>query len=117
MLIRSNPSYVSVWRPMTANSEHSRLTLRHDLNEDPAYVKVEGRTDTGFIFPAFGSSQQDDDTGTLYGGVVFVYNLTHIDIFVSHSNNNNWKRYWTAIYTGKQFAIKVHVCHFLNQSQ
>lgn len=68
MLIRSNPSYVSVWRPMTANSEHSRLTLRHDLNEDPAYVKVEGRTDTGFIFPAFGSSQQDDDTGTLYGG-------------------------------------------------
>uniref|UniRef100_K1Q4H9 Limulus clotting factor C n=1 Tax=Magallana gigas TaxID=29159 RepID=K1Q4H9_MAGGI len=102
MLIRSNPSYVSVWRPMTANSEHSRLTLRHDLNEDPAYVKVEGRTDTGFIFPAFGSSQQDDDTGTLYGGVVFVYNLTHIDIFVSHINNNNRKRNWTAIYTGDE---------------
>lgn len=117
MLIRSNPSYVSVWRTMTANSEHSRLTLRHDLNEDPAYVKVEGRTDTGFIFPAFGSSQQDDDTGTMYGGVVFVYNLTHIDIFVSHINNNWKKRNWTAIYTGKQFAIKVHVCHFLNQSQ
>lgn len=117
MLIRSNPSYVSVWRPMTANSEHSRLTLRHDLNEDPAYVKVEARTETGFIFPAFGSSQQDDDTGTMYGGVVFVYNLTHIDIFVSHINNNNRKRNWTAIYTGKQFAIKVHVCHFLNQSQ
>lgn len=116
MLIRSNPSYVSVWRPMTANSEHSRLTLRHDLNEDPAYVKVEGRTDTGIIFPAFGSSQQDDDTGTMYGGVVFVYNLTHIDIFVSHINNK-WKRNWTAIYTGKQFAINVHGCYFLNHSQ
>lgn len=118
ILIRSTPSFVSEWRPMTANSEHSRLTLRHGLHEDPVYVKVEARTETGFIFPAFGSAQQDDDTGALYGGVVFVYNFTHIDIFVSHNNNNNnnrgLKRNWAAIYTGKQFSINL--CHFLSQS-
>lgn len=100
-LIQSIPSYVSEWRPMTANSSTSRLTFKHDLHEEPAYVKVEARTEAGVVFPAFGSAQQDDDAGVLYGGVVFIYNNHTIDIFVSHYNNkasNSGK--WAAIYTG-----------------
>lgn len=101
-LIQSTPSYVSEWRPMTANSPTSRLTFQHDFNEEPAYVKVEARTETGVVFPAFGSAQQDDDAGALYGGVVFIYNNRTIDTFVSHFNNkasNSGK--WAALYTGK----------------
>lgn len=101
-MIPSTPSYVSGWKPMTANSTTSRLTLQHDLHEEPAYVKVEARTVTGVIFTAFGSAQQDDDAGVMYGGVVFFYTNRTIHIFVSHYNNhasNSGK--WAAIYTGK----------------
>lgn len=31
ILIRSTPSYVSNWTPMTANSPTAKVTLRHDL--------------------------------------------------------------------------------------
>eukprot|EP00105_Crassostrea_gigas_P046170 XP_019930318.1 PREDICTED: uncharacterized protein LOC109617115 [Crassostrea gigas] len=86
---------------MTANSTTSRLVLQHKLREDPAYVKVDARTDTGFIFPAFGSAQQDDDANVIYGGVVFFYNRTHIDIFVSHwCNSKKSRKNWAAVYTG-----------------
>lgn len=114
ILIRSTPSYVSNWTPMTANSPTAKVTLRHDLQEDPAYVKVEARTENGFIFPAFGSAQQDDDTGEMYGGVVFVYDSTHIDIFVPHYHNGDVPRSkWAAVYTGERFAIKVCLCIYL----
>lgn len=100
-LIPSTPSYVSEWKPMSANSAISRLVLQHDLREDPAYVKVDARTETGFIFPAFGSAQQDEDAYVMYGGVVFFYNRTHIDIFVSHlGNSNKSRKNWAAVYTG-----------------
>lgn len=85
---------------MTANSPTAKVTLRHDLQEDPAYVKVEARTENGFIFPAFGSAQQDDDTGAMYGGVVFVYNSTHVDLFVPVWNNGPISGQRAAIYTG-----------------
>lgn len=100
ILIRSTPSYVSNWTPMAANSPTAKVTLRHDLQEDPAYVKVEARTENGFIFPAFGSNQQDDDTGAMYGGVVFVYNNTHVDLFVPVWNNGPTSGQRAAIYTG-----------------
>lgn len=78
------------------------MVLKHNLQEDPAYVKVNARTKNGFIFPAFGSAQQDDDTGVMYGGVVFIYNAQTIDIFISHFNNKASKSgKWAAIYTGK----------------
>ncbi|XP_052717511.1 uncharacterized protein LOC128189792 [Crassostrea angulata] len=100
-LILSTPSYVSEWKSMTANSTTSRLVLQHKLREDPAYVKVDARTDTGFIFPAFGSAQQDDDANVIYGGVVFFYNRTHIDIFVSHwCNSKKSRKNLAAVYTG-----------------
>lgn len=102
ILIRSTPSYVSEWTPMTANSSTAKVTLRHDLHEDPAYVKVEARTETGFIFPAFGSAQQDDDAGAMYGGVVFVYNSTHVDLFVPVWNNGPILDQYAAIYTGNK---------------
>ena len=100
--MKSEPSYVSEWTSMAANSNTSHVTLKHDFREIPAYVRVDGRTNAGFIFPAFGSAQEDDDTIMTYGGVVFFYNETHIDILVSANNNNNfgWKKQWTAIYTG-----------------
>uniref|UniRef100_K1PQ48 Uncharacterized protein n=1 Tax=Magallana gigas TaxID=29159 RepID=K1PQ48_MAGGI len=89
---------------MTANSNTSRVTLSHDLQEAPAYVKVEARTKNGFTFPAFGSAQQDDDdTRAIYGGVVFVYDSTHIDIFVPHYSNDGASRSkWAAVYTGNE---------------
>ena len=84
---------------MAANSNTSHVTLKHDFNEIPAYVRVDGRTNAGFIFPAFGSAQEDDDT-KMYGGVVFFYNETHIDILVSAKNNFKMEKQWAAIYTG-----------------
>lgn len=91
---------MSEWKSMTANSNTSRVTLRHGLREAPAYVKVEAQTKNGFIFPAFGSAQQDDDTGAMYGGVVFVYNSTHVDLFVPVRNNGPTSGQRAAIYTG-----------------
>lgn len=86
---------------MIVNFEYLRLIFWYDFNEDFVYVKVEGCIDIGFIFFVFGFFQQDDDIGILYGGVVFVYNLIYIDIFVLYINNNNWKRNWIVIYIGK----------------
>ena len=99
--MKSEPSYVSKWTSMAANSSTSHVTLKHDFHEIPAYVRVDGRTNAGFIFPAFGSAQEDDDTNMMYGGVVFFYNETHIDILVSAKNNCCKKeKQWAAIYTG-----------------
>lgn len=111
LLIKSTPSYVSEWKSMTANSNTSRVTLSHDLQEAPAYVKVEARTKNGFTFPAFGSAQQDDDdTRAIYGGVVFVYDSTHIDIFVPHYSNDGASRSkWAAVYTGERLSVFTSV--------
>ena len=93
---------------MAANSNTSHVTLKHDFNEIPVYVSVNGRTDAGFIFPAFGSAQQDDDTSMTYGGIVFFYNETHIDILVSADNNYGSEKQWAAIYTGCLSFLKFY---------
>lgn len=104
---------------MTANSSTAKVTLRHGLQENPAYVKVEALTDTGFIFTAFGSAQQDDDDSrAIYGGVVFVYDSIHIDIFVPHWRNvRRTRMYWAAVYTGKLFSIYICHLHLFRQNQ
>lgn len=104
---------------MTANSSTAKVTFRHGLQENPAYVKVEALTDTGFIFTAFGSAQQDDDDSrAIYGGVVFFYDSIHIDIFVPHWRNvRRTRMYWAAVYTGKLFSIYICHLHLFRQNQ
>ncbi|XP_061188815.1 uncharacterized protein LOC133196989, partial [Saccostrea echinata] len=95
------PSFISDWINMTANSSTAYINLQHGLGELPLLVKIEARTEEGLIFPGFGSAQADDDFIDFYGGVVFIYNEIHIQIYVPHWNNNNKKRNgWTALYTG-----------------
>lgn len=42
----------------------------------------------------------------IYGGVVFVYDSTHIDIFVPHYSNDGASRSkWAAVYTGERLSV------------
>lgn len=51
-----------------------------------------------YIFPASGSSQRDDDSYNVYGGVVYIYNEFHVKIFVPLQDENT--NQGVVIYTG-----------------
>ncbi|XP_062571253.1 uncharacterized protein LOC134233297 [Saccostrea cucullata] len=98
------PSFLSDWISMTANTSTAFINIRHMLGELPLLVKVEAKTDEGWIFPGFGSAQTDDDSGDLYGGVVFIYDKISIQIYVPHWNNNKkGRKKWTAHYIGNPY--------------
>lgn len=98
--IESTPSFVSGWINMTANSATSEQTILHGLQELPMMVRVDAKTEEGWIFTGFGSAQKDDDGGYTYGGVVFIYSNTSIKIFVPKRSNDRSTATWTALYLG-----------------
>ncbi|XP_061188816.1 uncharacterized protein LOC133196990 [Saccostrea echinata] len=100
--MESTPSFESEWIAMVANSSKSGKTIPHGLGELPLLVKVEAKTTDGWIFPGFGSAQTDDDDGSLYGGVVFIYDDKNINIAVPKWNNYIRNTTWTALYTGNR---------------
>lgn len=83
LLIKSTPSYVSEWKSMTANSNTSRVTLSHDLQEAPAYVKVEART-KNLHFPRLGRLSRTTMILELFMGVLCLSTTVLTSIYSFH---------------------------------
>lgn len=87
------------------------MIITHPLGHIPAKVDVQVKVQESgkeYIFPASGSSQRDDDSYNVYGGVVYIYNEFHVKIFVPLRDENT--NQGVVIYTGtKQVCIKRHV--------
>jgi hypothetical protein len=100
----------------------------HTLCSYPAKVEVQVRVQTQDhgeqIFSGIGSAQRDDDMDVPYGGIVYLYNTTHVILFVP----KNAKRFrssdrGTLAYTGKDgyyvtqsntaYVIELHIYSFI----
>ena len=78
---------------MKANTKESDKLIRHSCNGSPMKVDVQVKPfddvpHGNFVFGGIGSSLTDDDYAT-YGGVLFMYNSTHVRLMAPHKNNNN----------------------------
>jgi hypothetical protein len=107
-----NP-FVSVWKNMTAQTK-GPFYICHTLNSYPAKVEVQVKVQTQShgeqIFQGVGSAQRDDDMNVPYGGIVYVYNDTHVVLFVpQETQHNKHTDKGTLAYTGKVVLyIKLH---------
>ena len=56
--------------------------MTHTCSADPVHVEVQVRTRTtpydNFVFNGIASGQTDDDENKYYGGVIYLYNSTHV---------------------------------------
>jgi hypothetical protein len=78
----------------------------HTLCSYPAKVEVQVKVQTQShgeqIFQGVGSAQRDDDMDVPYGGIVYVYNDTHVVLFApKESKSLNHTDKGTLAYTGK----------------
>ena len=72
------------------NTTKSFTTVPHNLNVVPGRVKVLVQAingaNEGYIFHGVGSAHSDDTTGLPYGGVVFSYNATVVNLWAPTKN-------------------------------
>ena len=88
------PSYISKWFHMKAyDAKLSKVVIEHSLNELPAKVDVQIKSlsgaDNDWIFPGASVYQADDDNGEDYGGVIYLYNETHVILTAPMPYNND----------------------------
>ena len=89
-----HPSFVSEWFVMKSQNESlCERTVEHKLGKYPAKVDVQIKPLTGtneeMIFVGDTEIQSDDDTNSLYGGVVYFYNQKYVILRTPKKNNNN----------------------------
>ncbi|XP_045159131.2 uncharacterized protein LOC123524740 [Mercenaria mercenaria] len=87
------PSFVSEWMFMRAHDqENVQRVVQHGLGVLPFKVEVQIRPTTGpnagWVFHGDSAFQSDDDYGEVYGGIVYLYNETHV-ILVAPTKSNN----------------------------
>jgi hypothetical protein len=104
----SNP-FVSVWKPMEAQTE-GPFYVCHTLDSYPVKVEVQVKVQTQNhgeqIFQGIGSAQRDDDKDVPYGGIVYVYNDTHVVLFVPKETGSLLRTDRGSLaYTGKTYAL------------
>jgi hypothetical protein len=78
----------------------------HTLDSYPVKVEVQVKVQTQNhgeqIFQGVGSAQRDDDIDVPYGGIVYIYNSTHVVLFVPKDTQAHWNSdKGTLSYTGK----------------
>lgn len=87
------PSFDSGWFYMEAESSSSFKSVSHNLGEIPLLVDVSvkpiGGPNENFIFKGIGDSSRDDDQDTAYGGVVYIYGNTTVDLYLPKRHNGN----------------------------
>ena len=88
------PSFISQWFHMKAfESKLSKVIIEHGLNELPAKVDVQVKSvsgaDNDWIFTGASVYHGEDDTGEDYGGVVYLYNATHVILTAPMPYNND----------------------------
>lgn len=108
------PSFISDWILMQAqDKENSQIFVQHDSGVLPYKVEVQIRPtsgwNSGWIFPGDSSYQSDDDTARVYGGVVYLYNETHVILSVPVQHNN--KNTGTIINTGSSESMRIGNYH------
>ena len=86
------PSFVSQWFPMASQNDIlAEHFIEHGLKELPAKVDVQIKSTSGsdeeWIFPGDCVLQSDDDVSDGYGGVVYIYNETHVHLRAPYKNN------------------------------
>ena len=90
----STADYDSGWLPFQSqNGSNSYMQLAHNLGDYPGRVKVLVKAIDGdnqdFIFEGMGCAQNDDDTGSQYGGVIFGYSDQHVRLWAPDQNNHS----------------------------
>lgn len=99
--IEATPSVISEWEIMTAGTETALQIFQHGLRESPVFVQVEGKAEDGWVFSGIGSAQIDDDKDIYSRGVVFMYDLPNVIMFIPHPHNTKSRtKEWVAIYRG-----------------
>ncbi|XP_060079283.1 uncharacterized protein LOC132558705 [Ylistrum balloti] len=86
------PSFVSDWTTIETQAS-TEVKFTHDFGELPVKVVAELKLNINgedLIFNALGSAQIDDDSyqGTLYGGIICLYNEDLIHVFAPKSASN-----------------------------
>jgi hypothetical protein len=84
----------------------------HNLGSDPAKVEVQVKVQTQNhgeqIFQGIGSAQRDDDKDVPYGGIVYLYNATHVILFVpKRLQIGATSDKGTLVYTGKMTVLLI----------
>lgn len=74
---------------MTAGTETALQIFPHGLRESPVFVQVEGKAEYGWVFSGIAqcSAQTDDDKDIYSGGMVFMYDVTNVIMFIPHHHN------------------------------
>ena len=86
------------------NMTNSYKEVSHNLGVVPGRVKVlvqaTSGTNNGLIFPGMGSAQNDDRSGTTYGGVVFGYNASIVRLWAPMKNTGSTTGYIINVING-----------------
>jgi hypothetical protein len=87
------PSFVSEWMLMRAqDQDYVQRIIPHGLGVLPYKVEVQIRptsgSNAGWIFHGDPAFQSDDDYGKTYGGIVYLYNETHVILVAPNKSNN-----------------------------
>lgn len=101
--IEATPSVISEWEIMTAGTETALQIFPHGLRESPVFVQVEGKAEYGWVFLGIAqfSAQTDDDKDIYSGGMIFMYDVTNVIMFIPHPHNTKSRtKEWVAIYRG-----------------
>ncbi|KAJ8303603.1 hypothetical protein KUTeg_019999, partial [Tegillarca granosa] len=98
-----HPTFISNWTKIVAqDSQQSEIVIKHNLNEIPIKVDVQVKqvigNDTEFIFTGIGSAQRDDDYDSIYGGIVYMYDINSVILIAPNRNDGSNKG--VSIFTG-----------------
>lgn len=84
---------------MTAGTETALQKFLHGLRESPVFVQVEGKAEDGWVFSGIGSAQIDDDKDIYSRGMVFMYDVTNVIMFIPHPHNTKSRtKEWVCLY-------------------
>lgn len=83
---------------MKSQDALSELYIEHGLGDIPLKVDIQVKVNDQ-VFPGQRSVQSEDDSGIPYGGINYVYNVTHVILVVPQRHNQ--ERTGMAIYTGE----------------
>jgi len=105
--------YDSGWFNMSSQAGAASFQqLQHNLGAIPEYMRVLTRAvdgdNRGFMFPAVGMAQSDDDLGNFYGGLVFGYNESTVRLWAPDLNDGTGASAGTLIHVANGWGGKVN---------
>ena len=113
------PSFISDWFPMKSqDAKLSHAEVEHGLGVIPykvdVLIKPTDGPNAGWIFHGDSAFQTDDDIGHIYGGVVYLYNETHVRLFAPKRGNDKYGG--RIINTGAEGGLRLGSNHQTSDS-